>query len=640
MTVGSRICAWAAIPAAVCVACLSMPVATSAQSSDAQARHLSTAPDPRENLRPGLYDAGQAALNIQLVATVPKPPGFLAFVEPPPGPRPYTMRSAGGAPGTDPAELAFGNGDMAFQGTRLILGNMNGFLVYDIANPRKVALLAAVVCPGGQGDVSVYGHLLFMSVEEPRARIDCGTEAIPTPPDTSAPTATAPTGQRNRGPGPASPLRFRGVRIFDIADVAHPTQIAAVQTCRGSHTNTLVTSPTDSANVYDYVSGTAYVRAPGELAGCNARDPADSTTSLFSIDIIQVPLAAPATARIVASPRVFADTSTGAINGLWKGGTHGDSTQSTAETNQCHDITAYPAIGLAAGACAGNGLLLNIADPVHPVRIDEVIDPNFAYWHSATFNNDGTTVIFSDEWGGGVQPRCRATDPKMWGADAIFTLVNHRLTFASYYKMPAAQPATKNCVAHNGSLIPVPGRDIAVQAWYQGGLSVMDFTDAAHPVEIAYFDRGPLDSARLIVAGYFSVYWYNGYVYGSEIARGLDVFRLRPSEFLTQNEIDAAQLLQLGELNVQDQPKFTWTPSFVVARAYLDQLRRDQGLPSEEVARITNDLAEAERLRGATQRSALDKLANRVATDVSRATDQRRVRLLAADLQALSAGKR
>jgi len=616
-------------------------VAVFAQGSQAREHGAPTAPDPREDLKAGVYDAGQAAHNIELVATVPKPEGFLAFIEPPPGRGPFTMRSAGGAPGTDPAELAFSNSDMAFQGTYLFLGNMNGINFYDIANPAKVALVTSVVCPGGQGDVSVYGHLLFMSVEEPRARIDCGTEGIPTPPTPATPADTAVPGQRgSRGPGPASPLRFRGIRIFDISDVKRPKQIAAVQTCRGSHTNTLVTSPTDTANIYDYVSGVAYVRAPGELAGCSSADPSvDPNTSLFSIDIIQVPLAAPDKAHLVASPRVFTDTRTGAINGLWKGGNHGAGTQTSLETNACHDITAYPAIGLAAGACGGNGILLNISDPVHPVRIDEIADSNFAYFHSATFSNDGKKVLFTDEWGGGVQPRCRATDPKNWGGDAIFTLANGRLTFASYYKMPAPQPETKNCVAHNGSLIPVPGRDIEVQAWYQGGLSVMDFTDALHPVEIAYFDRGPLDSTQMIIAGYFSVYWYNGYIYGSEIVRGLDVLRLRPSEFLTQNEIDAAQSVHFSELNVQDQPKVTWRPSFAVARAYLDQLHRDNGLSSDEEARITRGLQAAAGLKGAAQQTALKKLAQEVEADAKGSTDQDRIRLLAADIEGLSAGK-
>ena len=217
-------------------------------------------------------------------------------------------------------------------------------------------------------------------------------------------------------------------------------------------------------------------------------------------------------------------------------------------TNQCHDITVFPEIGLAAGACSGNGILLDICDPVNPVRLDQVVDKNFAYWHSATFNNDGTKVIFTDEWGGGTRPRCRATDLPTWGADAIFDIVDRKLRFEGYYKMPAPQTEQENCVAHNGSLIPVPGRDIMVQAWYQGGVSVFDFTDSANPVEIAFFDRGPIDAKQLVSGGYWSTYWYNGHIYGAEIARGIDVFRLKPSEHLSQNEIDAATLVRIDRV--------------------------------------------------------------------------------------------
>jgi hypothetical protein len=371
-----------------------------------------------------------------------------------------------------------------------------------------------------------------------------------------------------------------------------------VQTCRGSHTHTLVVDPKDKDNIYVYVSGTSYVRPGEELAGCSGKDPsADPNTSLFSIDVIQVPLAAPETAKIVSSPRVFADLQTGAVDGLWKGGNHGDGTQKTSSTNECHDITVYSAVGLAAGACSGNGILLNISDPVHPVRLDAVSDPNYAFWHSASFNNDGTKVLFTDEWGGGVQPRCRATDPINWGADAIFTLSKGKLTLAAYYKMPAAQTEMENCVAHNGSLIPIPGRDIEVQAWYQGGISIVDFTDAAHPIEIGYFDRGPIDAQKRIIGGDWSAYWYNGYIYGSEIARGIDVFRLTPNKFISQNEIDAAKLVHYDELNVQNQQKITWPSSFVVARAYLDQLTRSNALAPKRAAAVNAAILKAEKSR-------------------------------------------
>jgi len=236
----------------------------------------------------------------------------------------------------------------------------------------------------------------------------------------------------------------------------------------------------------------------------------------------------------------------------------------------------------------------DIKDPVHPKRLDAVNDPNYSYWHSASFSNDGKKVVFTDEWGGGLGARCRANDPIKWGADAVFSLQKNKLSFASYYKLPAAQGDTENCVAHNGSLIPIPGRDIEVQAWYQGGVSVMDFTDAAHPVEIAYFDRGPLDPKVLILGGAWSAYWYNGHIYASEIARGLDVFELSPTEFLTQNEIDAAKTVRVAELNVQNQQKIEWPAQLVVAKAYLDQLERSQALPAAQIVAVRKAIESAE----------------------------------------------
>jgi hypothetical protein len=392
--------------------------------------------------------------------------------------------------------------------------------------------------------------------------------------------------------------RFRGVRIFDISDIKNPKQVAAVQTCRGSHTHTLVLDPNDSANVYIYVSGTSFVRQAEELAGCSGEAPdKDPNTALFRIEVIKVPVAAPQDAKIVSSPRVFIDPRTGAINGLSNGGSHDKEEQKPADTNQCHDITVYSAIGLAAGACSGNGILLDIKDPVNPKRVDAVNDPNYSYWHSASFSNDGTKVVFTDEWGGGLGARCRPNDPNKWGADAIFHLNDDKLTFASYYKLPAAQSDTENCVAHNGSLVPVPGRDIEVQAWYQGGISVMDFTDASRPFEIAYFDRGPIDPNMLVLGGDWSAYWYNGAIYGSEIARGLDVFELTPTKFLTQNEIDAAKSVRVADLNVQNQQKIEWPSSLVVAKAYVDQLQRSQALPADRIAALQKAIQTAEKSR-------------------------------------------
>jgi hypothetical protein len=572
--------------------------------------------DPRIGLKSGLYDAGEAAFGMQRIATLPKPSGFAPgdFIPTPnPEPPPDQPGAAGGGRGGREPAIQYGstNSDLAFSGNHLFVGNYNGINLYDIDNPGKTKLRTSIVCPGGQGDVSVYGHLLFMSAEAMNGRLDCGTQGIPLPPGYKpppppppAPEAGAPGstgtggGRAQRQPPPPSPDRFRGVRIFDISDLARPKQVAAVQSCRGSHTHTLVVDPKDKENVYIYISGTGLVRQAEEVPGCSGGDPsANPDTALFRIDIIKVPLAHPEQAKIVNSPRIFSDGQTGALNGLWKGGSHGEGTQNTSVTDKCHDITVYAAVGLAAGACSGNGILLDISNPVNPRRIDAVSDPNYAFWHSANFNNEGTKVLFTDEWGGGSQPRCRATDPMHWGADAIFTLDKGKLTLAAYYKMPAAQTDTENCVAHNGSLIPIPGRDVLVQAWYQGGISVVDFTDAAHPFEIAYFDRGPLDSTKRGLGGHWSAYWYNGHIYGSEIARGVDIFKLTPNQYLTQHEIDAAGQVHFDELNVQNQPKFTWPTNFIVARAYIDQLNRSVALPPQQIAALNGAIAKVEASR-------------------------------------------
>ncbi|MGO9841844.1 MAG: LVIVD repeat-containing protein, partial [Candidatus Acidiferrales bacterium] len=448
----------------------------------------------------------------------------------------------------------------------------------------------SMVCPGGQGDVSVYKNLLFMSVEMPNGRLDCGTQGFPPSPPPE------PGHEKEHRLPAAQKDRFRGVRIFDISDIKNPKQVAAVQTCRGSHTHTLVLDPNDKDNVYIYVSGTSFVRQPEELAGCSGEKPdKDPNTALFRIDVIKVPVAAPQDAKIVSSPRVFMDARTGALNGLSNGGSHDKDEQKPADSNQCHDITVYSAIGLAAGACSGNGILLDIKDPVHPKRVDAVNDPNYSYWHSASFSNDGSKVVFTDEWGGGLGARCRPNDPNKWGADAIFRLKDDKLSMASYYKLPAAQADNENCVAHNGSLVPVPGRDIEVQAWYQGGISVMDFTDASHPFEIAYFDRGPIDPTILVLGGDWSAYWYNGIIYASEIARGLDVFELTPTKFLTQNEIDAAKAVRVSELNVQNQQKIEWPSQLIVAKAYLDQLSRSQALPADQITSLQKAIQNAEK---------------------------------------------
>jgi len=588
-------------------------------------------PDPRVGLKAGFRDGGSAALNIEHVASIPKPEGFfdpkapqgssvppeppeIEEGKPPPPPNPALLRA-----------LSFFTSDMTFRDHHLFAGSFHGFNIYDIETARHPRLVASVVCPGGQGDVSVYRNLLFVSVEELRGRIDCGGQGVEET---------------------ASASRFRGVRIFDMSTLTRPRQVAAVQTCRGSHTHTLIAPQNDNANVYLYASGVGKVRPEEELAGCSDRKPEeDANTALFSIDVIQVPLAAPGDARIVNRPRIFADPATGAIAGLWAGGNHGPGTQKTAATDQCHDITVFVELGLAVGACAGNGILMDISDPVHPVRLDQVVDKNFAYWHSATFNNDGTKVIMTDEWGGGLRPRCRAADPVTWGADAIFDIVDRKLRFAAYYKLPAPQSEQENCVAHNGSLIPVPGRDIMVQGWYQGGVSVFDFTDSSHPTEIAFFDRGPIDGSELYAGGYWSAYWYNGHIYASELARGVDVFRLKPSQYLSQNEITAATLVQWDQLNVQGQTRVVWQPSSAVARAYLDQLARTKSILPERAAAVRAAFDRADRSgsgrdkNGTRSIEQLEALAGQVERDAATASgrDAARLRSLAATIKGRAA---
>ncbi|MGH9259398.1 MAG: LVIVD repeat-containing protein, partial [Acidimicrobiales bacterium] len=585
------------------------------------------------------------------------------------------------------------NSDLAFTGKYVIQGNYHGFQVWDASNAAKPRLVNGYVCPASQSDVSVYKHLLFVSAEGMGGRLDCGTQGV-----------------RDS----VSVDRIRGIRIFDISDIAHPKYVANVQTCRGSHTHTVVTDPNDMENVYVYVSGSAQVRSPNELAGCSRMAPeADPNSALFRIEVIKVPLAHPEQAKIVGSPRIF--------TGLTEAASHAEAAEDVAEAartaaearakggytamiegmeyvipprytqpmldsivkarqgtggataadsaalrgalqgivdgmfsptppagtppgarpgpSQCHDITVYTAIGLAGGACGGYGLLLDIRDVANPRRIAAVADTNFAYWHSATFNNDGTKLLFTDEWGGGGGPKCRATDKPEWGADAIFSLAGDRMTFGSYFKMPAPQTSLENCVAHNGSLIPVPGRDIMVQAWYQGGISVFDFTDPAHPREIAFFDRGPADTKEIGDAGSWSAYWYNGYIYSSEIGRGLDVFELVPSGLLSRNEIEAAKLVRLDHFNAQSQPKFVWPASFAVARAYLDQLARSNGMAPDRVSAVRDELARAERLSGQQRRDALSQLVGELAADASAATDGAKVRTLSGVVRDLGAGQ-
>lgn len=551
---------------------------------------ISLSDDPRAGLKPGLKDAGQAIWNMKLMASLSKPPGFIDPENPlerPTTPLPdeedkgKESAQTEGKEVNDPEEedkgvgedddarypmLSFSNTDMAFRDDVLVAGSYHGFNIYRLGEGGVPNLISSVVCPGGQGDVSIVGDLLIMSAEETRGRLDCGLGGVTE--DVSA-------------------ERFRGIRIFDISDLTRPVQVGAVQTCRGSHTHSVVSGPDEEGKIIVYNSGTSTIREEEEMPGCFDELPGDDRTALFRIDVIEIPVDDPAAARITDSPAVFADPETGALAGLWRGGDHGDETQETYQTDQCHDITVFSEAKIAAGACSGNGIIFDISDPGNPVRIDAVTDKGFAYWHSATFNNDGTKVLFTDEWGGGSRPRCRSHDPLTWGANAFYDIVDGKLEFRSFFKMPAPQVEQENCVAHNGSIVPVPGRDIFVQAWYQGGISVIDFTDSANPVEIAFFDRGPVHEKDLIAGGFWSTYWYNGYIYGTEITRGLDVFTLSPSEFLTENELAAASLADQGHVfNPQQQFKVTWPAETVVARAYLDQVQRAEAISASDADKL------------------------------------------------------
>ena len=619
--------------------------------------------DPRIGLRAGLMDAAEATWNLRVVSKSPTPMNFRESM----------------------------NSDLAFSGNYAIQGNFNGWQIWDISNPSAPVLKTAFVCPASQSDVSVYRNLLFVSGENLGARLDCGTGGVK---DT------------------VSKDRLRGVRIFDISDINHPRNVGNVQTCRGSHTHTLLVDPKDTANVYVYVSGSSGVRSPSELPGCVSLSPdKDPNSALFRIEVIKVPVAHPERAAIVSSPRIFTDlvaparhgespediaashkiaaearakgAFTAAVHGVemvlpngfiaelldsvvkarkgtgaptaadsmaLRGALQGMVDKMVGDEapgsgphpgpTQCHDITVYPAIGLAGGACEGYGLLLDIRDPAHPVRIGAVSDSNFSYWHSATFNNDGSKILFSDEWGGGGAPKCRATDRKEWGADAIFTVADRKMTYRSYYKLPVAQTAQENCVAHNGSLIPIPGRDVMVQSWYQGGISVFDWTDASHPKEIAFHDRGPVDSTRMAMGGSWSVYWYNGVMVSSEIARGLDIFELTPSAYISQNEIDAAKSVHFDYLNTQGQRQLRWAPSFSVVRSYVDQLERSHGLSTNRIAKVRDELREAEKVSGAKRGDELNEVAKTLDGEAAGSSDAAKVRMAAEAARALAMASR
>ena len=594
---------------------LLLSVSQAQAQAPAGPRPPSVFPDARTALAGGLRDAGIAASNMALEYSVAPPPGFFdpdaLFAPPTTRAEAEAMQARNRAGPPRYSALALANTDMAMSNGRLFIGNFHGFNGYDVSRGGAPELVLSVVCPGGQGDVSVHGNLLFMSVEQNRARLDCGVKDAE---------------------GEVNAERFRGVRIFDISDLNAPRQVAAVQTCRGSHTHTLLPSASDPNVLYIYNSATSGVRKTDELSICTDGEPgANAETALYSIDVIKVLLDAPEQAAIVARPRIFADAETGAIAGLWKGGRAGVSSQRTAGTNHCHDITVYPELNLAAGACSGNGILLDISNPEAPTRVSDLFDPDMAYWHSATFNNAGDKIVFTDEWGGGTSPRCRAEDPANWGANLIAAVREDRMMEGrNFYKLPGIQMATENCVAHNGTLIPVPGRDLMVQAWYQGGISIMDFTDANRPTEIAYFDRGPIDPTKMVVGGSWSAYWLNGRIYSSEIARGLDVLKLVPSQYLSAAEIAVAESVMAATINPQTQTRAVWADSPDVAMAYLDQLTRSSAVNAELASQVLGQIGPWRAGSPNTQEAA--RLARTLISESEKATgaDQARMKALAA----------
>ncbi|MCY7287524.1 MAG: hypothetical protein LH624_04575, partial [Cryobacterium sp.] len=463
--------------------------------------------------------------------------------------------------------LTFVNSDLAFRGNLVYMGNFAGFSIYDVSNPAKPALLSAVECITSQGDPSIVGTLLFISAEGGGNRKDCAKGGVKDPSEHTT-----------------------GVRIYDVANPRAPRLVKNGETCKGSHTHTVGPAPTDRNVVYLYVSGQPGARPATELAGCrNGSNPADETNALYRLDIIKVPLDRPQDAEVISGARIF----TGLGPAPARGGRArparaipgADSAMmaemmSTGPRN-CHDVTAYPALGLLAGACGSYGLLVDISNPEQPVRLDAVADTNFSLWHTAVFSNDGSKVVFTDEWGGGTSPNCQSMHPLEMGGNTTLVIgPDRKFTQHAYFKIPTAQGAQENCVSHNGSLIPVPGRDIMVQGWYQGGVDLIDFTDADKPVEIGYFDRGPVDApatdgaavsrTRGTIGGSWGAYWYNGRIYSSEMARGLDILELAPGPMLSANEIAAAKLVRWREFNPQSQPKVTWPAAFPVVRSYLD----------------------------------------------------------------------
>lgn len=600
-------------------------LATSVVPTMMSAQTYPTSKDPRSTLKPGRFDAGIAISNMKQVSFVKKPAAF---------------DSAAG--------LKFINSDLAFGTHYVYQANFAGFTIWDITDPANPVMASATKCITSQGDPTIVGNLLFLSAEGAGNRNDCGDGGVQDPKDHMA-----------------------GVRIFDVSNPKAPKLVKNVQTCKGSHTHTLVPSPTDPRTIYLYVSGQQAARPETELAGCkNGTDPADPTNSLFQLDIIKVSLDHPEEAHVIPGARIFTGLDGSGeckqfcapvdprMQAAMASRRAADPAMPTGPRN-CHDVTAYPEMHLLAASCSTHSIVVDISNPEKPVRLDALTDTNnFQGRHTAAFSNDGTKLIQTDEWGGGTGPMCQASSMIELGGNTVITLdAKKKQTQRAYFKLPSAQAAEENCVSHNGGIIPVPGRDLYVQGWYQGGVSIMDFTSADNAFEIGYFDRGSITPPRgadvpqtpvdpsvrgggNAIGGSWGAYYWNGLIFSSELDRGMDILELTPSAQLSANEIAAAKLVRFDAYNPQSQPKMTWPPAFVVVRSYLDQLVRNGGLAAERTAAISSALDIAEMKSGAARAAALTTLAQQVDKDVAGAKDGARVRTMAGEIRRLAAASK
>lgn len=592
-------------------------------ASTSFAQTYPTGNDPRNGLKPGRTDAGEASHGMKLLSLTPKAAEF---------------DSTNG--------LTFANSDMAFKGKYVYQGNFSGFSIWDVSDAAKPVHMSTVECATSQGDPSIYGNLLFISAEGGANRKDCGKGGVKDPSEHMA-----------------------GVRIFDVSNPKAPKLVKNVETCKGSHTHTLIPSKKDKNILYIYVSGSQGVRAENDLKGCKGGDdPADTTNSYYRLDVIKVPLNKPQDAAVVTGARIF--TGLGPVKRPGRAGgpppaaapAPGAPAPAPAPApsgpRNCHDVTAYPDLDLLAGACASYGILVDVKNPEKPVRLDAASDSTFSLWHTAVFSNDGKKVVFTDEWGGGTGPMCQASSMMEQGGNTTLEITaDRKFKQLGYFKPNFAQTAQENCVSHNGGLIPVPGRDIMVQGWYQGGIDVIDFSDGKKAKEIAFFDRGPIDAAppidqgppstpaaggrggapRSTTGGSWGAYYFNGLIYSSEIARGLDIIELTPSADLSANEIAASKLIKWDAYNPQSQPKIVWPAAYPVVRSYVDQLQRNNGLAAARITAINAALDASEKQSGAARKASLTKLGVEVDKDVAGATDSARVKTLAAEIKKLAA---